>query len=136
MYSEIKKNLEEFEDLCEMANLKSQRTNLIADLWVEEKGDERQKSDNLPRVKVKTKNHGRFPISISENPEPLEPISGFKKEDLDIINNAKPYIKRNRDILLQYYNGEIDIEDLLDELANRNDYTRNNSKKKGSDKNV
>lgn len=127
MYKEINNNLKETEDLFEMANLKANRTKLKADLWVEEKGEERKKKDKEPRVKISTINHGRFPISISSNPKPLASLEGFKKEDLDIINNAKPYIKRNRDILLKLYNGEIDIEDLLDELAKRGDYIRNNT---------
>ena len=73
-----------------MSNLKANRTKLVADIWVEEKSEERQKPDNVPRVKVKTKNQGLFPISIEEEPKPLASIDGFKKEDLDIIDNAKP----------------------------------------------
>ena len=127
MYKEIKNNLQE-QELFEMSNLKANRTNLKADLWVEEKGEDRQKKDKEPRVKISTINHGRFPISISDNPTPLDSIDGFKKEDLDIINNVKPYIKRNKDVLLQFYKGKIDIDDLLDILSERGDYKRNKDK--------
>lgn len=125
MYREIKVNLQEQEDLFEMSNLKSARTNLKADLWVEEKGETRSVGHNEPRVKVTTINHGRFPISISGRPKPLKSTEGFKKEDLDIIKNVTPFIRRNRDILLQFYKGEIDIDDLLSELSKRGDYKRN-----------
>lgn len=128
MYKEIKNNLQENEELFEMSNLKANRTNLKADLWVEEKGEDRQKKDKEPRVKISTINHGRFPISISDDPTPLDSTDGFKKEDLDIINNAKPYIKRNKDVLLQFYKGKIDIDDLLDILSERGDYKRNKDK--------
>ena len=107
------------ENQIKYTKLKSKRTNLKTDLLVEEDGF------NQPKVQVYTINSGIISISISDNPIPLDSIDDFKQEDIDIINDSIYYVKRNKDILLQFYKNKIDIDDFLDILSERGDYKRN-----------
>jgi|GEM_PF-5485857 len=99
--------------------LKANRTKLKTDILVEEDGF------NQPKVQVYTISNGIVSISVSDNPIPLDSIDGFKQEDIDIINDSICYVKRNKDILLQFYKNKIDVDDFLDMLSERGDYKRN-----------
>ncbi len=122
LYEEVTNNLVEQEELFEMANIDKDAANLPADLWTEAKSKYRDKPDHKPRVKVETKNAGRFPIEISDDPKPLLSTKNLNKEDLRLINGVIPYIKRNTDLFLKLYNGEITEGKFFIELSKRNDY--------------
>ncbi len=104
----------EEESLFEMANLRQSSTGLPMVIWVSEKGH----AQHGPRIKVsKTHSHkanvtDAISVSISDEPE-IVAGEGLSTRD---FNSVKNYIKLNKDVLLDYWYGEIDTAELISKL--------------------
>ena len=126
MYSEIKKNLEESEDLFGMANLPGTKTNLrTATIWSDGGGVFRKRKDKLPQIKVGIKDEFLVSLSLDDELKELYKARVIKKSEDKIINLAKEYIKRNLDLFIKHYNSsayEYDDDDLKYDLAQRGYY--------------
>jgi hypothetical protein len=105
----------EIESLFEMANLRQNSTGLPMVIWVSEKGH----TQHGPRIKV-SKTHSyranitnSVSISISNEPE-IVAGEGLSNKDFELV---KKYIKLNKDVLLDYWDGEIDTAELIGRLV-------------------
>ncbi len=109
-------NVEEndLESLFEMANLRQNSTGLDMVIWVSEKGH----TKHGPRIKVsKTHSHkanimDSVSVSISDDPE-IVAGEGLSNNDFE---HVQEYIRRNKDVLLDYWYGEIDTAELIGRL--------------------
>lgn len=114
--------LDESEELFEMSNLTKARTHLSANIWVDDFGISRNIPHLKPRIKFQAdkadKAHGPLiPMSIDKKPEIL--IKNYKTELNNYeIGQIKNFIIRNYDLLIEYWNQEINI-DQLQELIKR-----------------
>lgn len=111
-------------NLFEMANLSPKRTGLKARIWAEGRGVERNKSDNIPRVKLQIDDKS-LSVSIEEHPKILAKSRNIKQTDLAAFKEAINYISRNYDLFLKHYNDitdDFDDEDLFNALRKRGDY--------------
>lgn len=103
------------ESIFEMANLRQNSTGLPMVIWVSEKG----RSQHGPRIKVsKAHSHkanimNTVSISISDEPE-IVAGEGLSNKDFELV---KKYIKLNKDVLLDYWDGEIDTAELISRLV-------------------
>ena len=103
--------------LDEMSNLTKRRTGLPMNISVQIETDEQKKyKHNLPRLKFQNNKSDRvtgisdlIPISISDNPKVLID----KKYENELYKAAREWIILNKDVLLQFWNQEIDIAELL-----------------------
>lgn len=104
----------EEESLFEVANLRQNSTGLPMVIWVSEKGH----AKHGPRIKVsKTHSHkasslDSVSVSITDTPE-IVAGEGLSNKDFELV--AK-YIKLNKDVLLDYWYGEIDTAELINKL--------------------
>lgn len=114
--------LDESEELFEMSNITKAHTRLPVNIWVDDFGISRNVPHNSPRIKFQVdkadKAHGPLiPISISKNPEIL--INNYKTyTNLNNyeIGQIKNFIIRNYDLLMQYWNQEINIDQFLQQV--------------------
>lgn len=104
-------NLSE-EKMCEMANLRQQSTGLPMIIYVSEKVTMR----HGPRIKVQS-NHATnlqkenlVTVTISDSPEL------FGNLDNKDFNLVKKFIALNKDILIQYWETEIDTSEFIKKL--------------------
>ena len=102
--------------LYEMTNLRSSTTNLPMTIWVYP--EIRKLKHNLPRLKFQNNYSSHLtdvkdlvPISIEDNPKILVKVNlKISQEDLATL---KSWIRENKEILLQFYNQEIDAGELI-----------------------
>ena len=103
------------EKLYEMANLQPRTTGLNYQLYATFNGEEEGLQHGL-RVKVKTKNAGRFPIVIDNNtvyPFNKDGIyDRLEQEDVDIVDAAVEYIKKHIPEFKAHWDGKIGDEQL------------------------
>ena len=93
MYSEIKKNLEESEDLFEMANLPGTKTNLrTATIWSDGGGVFRKRKDKLPWIKVGIKDEFLVSLSLDDELKELYKARVIKKRRIPIWRKSKKII--------------------------------------------
>ena len=100
----------EKELLFEMVNIKSYRTGLPYDLWLDSEGSARKTQHNLPRVKVNVDGN-LIPIQLTE--EPIIPSSVKGVTDFRHKSIVLRYLKAYRDILLAHFNNSIDDADVI-----------------------
>ena len=113
------------QELYEMANLTARRTGLQSvTIWSEQRGESRNKSDSLPRVKITGPDY-EVSVSIEKNPRILAQTKGIKQSEMLKIKKAIEYIGRNYDLFLKHYTSSEEVyddDDLKDELRKRGDY--------------
>lgn len=109
----------ENEKLEEMANIQPSRTGISSVLYATFDGVGEGYKHGA-RVKVKT-NSGRIPIQLEPSVKVPSDINVNKlpKEDINKIKEAVSYIKFNKDLFMQHWNGEIDDATLILELEKR-----------------
>lgn len=116
-------NLKENEILLEMSSLKSKRTNLPVNIWLDDIGKERKTKYNLPRIKVQNnylERNNEDTISIlidKDNPKVIASNSNLKQKDL---NKIFKWIKINYDLLMKHWNQEIDTIDFIQQMKEIN----------------
>ena len=101
-------------DLYEMSNLVQKRTGLPMIIYISTKAF----SKHGPRIKVQT-NHSQktsansfVSISISDDPK-IMAGTGLSNKDFEIV---KKFILENKKILLDFWNENIDVGDVLENL--------------------
>ncbi len=114
-YTENNNYIENDEIFFEMANLRQNSTGMPMVIWVSEKGYVK----HGPRIKVsKTHSHkadiqNSVSVSINDKPEIVAGI-GLNTKDFELV---RQYIKINKDILLDYWYGNIDTAELVTGLV-------------------
>jgi hypothetical protein len=107
----IKSELSLDEGTYEMANLRERTTGLPFVVFVSQKGN----AQHPCRVKIsKEPQTSRFFASVSVN-EPVELKDGhMRSEDIELLTK---WIRLNQDVLLQYWDGDIQYtEDMLEKI--------------------
>jgi hypothetical protein len=99
------------EALFDMANVRPERSGLPFIVWISAKGaarhDVRVKVAYPPRIQD-------FAASVSVRPDVRVVAGALPAQDLDLLER---WIVRNRDVLVQYWNGDIPYtEDALNAL--------------------
>lgn len=89
---------------------------LPSNIWVSEKD-----ADHEPRITVQRSKGARlqrnntFGMTISDSPSAIGDVgSDLSSEDIATLKN---FVLRNKDLLLAYWNGELDTSGLVDRLA-------------------
>lgn len=109
--------------LYEMSSITTRESGLKTKLNLIQNGANRG-YQHWARVKVTLSNKQLFPIEVNENGEvkPLDKdgvYTKLDKTDKDIVNDAIPYIKEHIDIIMAYWKGLFEEDDLHDILNNR-----------------
>lgn len=109
--------LDESEELFEMSNVRKKYTRLPVNIWLDDMGVYRKNTHNLPRIKFQANTSDKvsgigIPMSISKNPEILIDNPDTELNNYE-IGQVKNFIIRNYDLLMQYWNQEIDILEFL-----------------------
>lgn len=105
---------QEQDDFFLMANLRQKTTGLPMVIWVSERGDAKHGA----RIKVSTNHSEKIDISesvsvsITESPEIMAGI-GLSNKDFQLVAE---FIRLNKELLLDYWNSEIDTADLISDL--------------------
>ena len=99
-----------FDLLTEMANISKQKTGLDYIVWLFPKTG---KEKHGARIKIRV-NNNFIPITISDDPE----VKSFARLDAKKINKIKEWIVLNKEVLLEYWNGQGDIaiDEILEKL--------------------
>jgi hypothetical protein len=106
--------MEDGQDIFEMANLEYDLTGLAVYIYVSGKGN----TKHGPRLKV-SKIYGKmskslFPITISDKPKVIgDDIGDIKSKD---IKKIIEWVKLNKELLLAFWNGEINIKDFVNSI--------------------
>ena len=100
--------------LFEMVNVRSRRTGLPYDLWLDSSGSQRETQHNMPRIKVNVDGN-LIPVEISDNPK--IPSSVKLTKDIPHKMIVLRYVQAYKDILLAHFNNKIDDKDALDLLG-------------------
>ena len=104
----------ENEKLEEMANIQPRTTKLHGVLYSTCNGAN-EGYPHGPRVKIKTKNAGRFPIILKPSVKPVTADGLYKNlqnEDKLIVDEAVDYVKAHQKELLAHWDGIIGDEQL------------------------
>lgn len=115
--NETIKLLNEEELLYEMANIQPRTTGLKSQLYATFDGE--HLCPHGPRVKVRTKNFSKgFPIIINRKTNTIYPLNKkgeynkLEDDDKKAVDEALPYITKNKDVFLTHWNAEIGDEQL------------------------
>ena len=117
----------EFRHMCELRRLQMRRnlfllfeenvpksiTGLPYDIWLDKAGSERRVQHNEPRLKVKVDNNNLIPVSIAAEPKIL---AGRK---ISKFNKVSKWIQKHDDILMRYWNREINHSDFVDLISRK-----------------
>lgn len=120
MINFFEKNLNEFVDLSEMANLRKNSTDLPMVIYVSEKLNVRGKHG--PRIKVSTiygdkiSKKNLFTVTISDTPEVIGNTGDIKPKDLKKVID---FVVLNKKALLDYWELKIDIGDVIRKLKKK-----------------
>jgi hypothetical protein len=118
--TEAENYLDTLYHLDEMGNLHKLDTNLPMNIWVDEKGSNRNVEHNFPRLKFQGDSSNRLddtnliPISISKNPEIL--LENPPKLPSRFISLIKKFIIHNRDILEDHFNQKIRTQEMYQKI--------------------
>lgn len=110
---------EEAEKLVEMSNLVKRKTGLPVIIWVDDIGDNRNNKHFEPRIKMQNDygdraNSNTISISIDKtNPTILAGELQIKNSDFKLVQE---WIIKNYNALMEYWKGEIDIEEFKDKV--------------------
>ena len=114
---ETVKLLNEEELLYEMSNIQPRTTGLKSQLYATFDGE--HLCPHGPRVKVRTKTFPKgFPIIINRKTNKVYPLnkngeySKLQDDDRKVVDEALPYIIKNKDIFLTHWNAVIGDEQL------------------------
>lgn len=111
MMNYIVENLSELNEqiLFEMANIKSNRTGLNYDIWIDSMGFRRGNEHSYhPRIKVQIDNN-LIPIDITDDPQVPESVLKVLGDEFERhLPQVKKWIKEYKEILLAHYYGKID----------------------------
>lgn len=108
------------EELFEMSNVRKKYTRLPVNIWLDDIGAYRKNTHYGPRIKFQANKSDKvtgmgIPMSISVKPEVL--IDDLKTElNSYEIGQVKNFIVRNYDLLMKYWNQEIDILEFLQKV--------------------
>jgi len=94
------------QDLYEMANFNPTRTGLKEVIWISVKN-----SNHGPRIKIyegKQTKGKNFSVTIEDEPRTIGKVFVNSKE----LNNIFKFIKINKDLLLKYWEYQLDTVDL------------------------
>jgi hypothetical protein len=121
MSLQVLENLDMYTDgIFEMAHFQSRDSGLQHSLWFDEVNQYRTNKINTPRVKIGLDNGNLIPVSIEEQPGIL--LKGIQLAKAEDELKGKPkeemfnFISKNREVILQHWNGEIDSIDLFSKL--------------------
>ena len=89
-------------------NIPKSITGLPYDIWLDKAGSERRVQHHVPRLKVRVDKDNLIPVSIESDPKVY---AGRKIDKFKEISN---FIKSNKNILMRYWNREIEHDDLID----------------------
>lgn len=108
--------------LFEFAAYRPSDSGLKYSIWFDEYGKEKKYKPDEPRVKISMSNCTLIPISVEEYPKILLNGARLKKaEKLFSKTDQKQifaFVSRNRDVILQHWNHEIDTVNLYNALKN------------------
>lgn len=110
---------EQAELLVEMSNLIKRKTGLPVIIWVDDIGDNRNNKHFEPRIKMQNDygdraNSNTISVSINKiEPRILAGELNIKQSDFRLVQK---WIINNYEPLMQYWKGEIDIEDFKDKV--------------------
>jgi len=108
--------------LMEMSNLRYKTTGLPVIIFVSSGYTEGKMLQHSPRIKVsktyseKMNPFDTFSVTISKNPEVIGDHQ-IKSKDL---NKIKEFVKENYDVLIEYWEGEIETLDMLHSIQKIN----------------
>lgn len=111
------------DELNEMANLSKERTNLSVIVWVQVNNPMQH---NSPRIKFNNSKSNTLspdnlvPISISDDPHILSKPAPKMEISSSDFENVRSWIILNKDVLLKYWNAEIDTVELISKLKKFN----------------
>lgn len=122
--SEKMKVSDDMDMLMEMANLSKRSTGLDVIIWLQINNPQNAGKHNMPRIKFQnnTSDKGQLdegiPMSISDTPEILLKSDKLNTVKLDSkqVNAIKSWVKRNKDLLIGYWNGELTTDELVDKI--------------------
>jgi hypothetical protein len=107
------------DELFEMSNLHKKTTGLPVNIYVSSGGPTNNRHG--PRIKVMTNSGDKFnpyqttSIILKKDITP-DDIVGYDKLPADILSSVRDYINLNYDVLLAYWNDELDTNDLIKNL--------------------
>ena len=122
-----KQKSQKFRQMCELRRLEMRRdlfllfeenvpksiTGLPYDIWLDKAGSERRVQHNEPRLKVKVDNNNFVSVSIAAEPKIL---AGRK---ISKFNKVSKWIQKHDDILMRYWNREINHSDFVDLISRK-----------------
>lgn len=116
---DLKKLINE-DTLWEMSNVRKSRTGLPCNVSIQFQPDNKKKyQHNKPRVKFQNNKADRvtslsdlIPVSIEDNPQVLIDV----KYDKDIFKQVRKWIILNKDLLLEYWNQNIDDYEFIERM--------------------
>ena len=121
--SRVKSIVEEIlneEELFEISNIRKKYTRLPVNIWLDDIGAYRKNTHYKPRIKFQANKSDKvmgigIPMSISVKPEVLidDPKTELNSYE---IGQVKNFIVRNYDLLMKYWNQEIDILEFLQKV--------------------
>lgn len=118
---------EDKEILFEMTNLRKKHTGLPMNIWLDDIGAYRNIKHNVPRIKFQNDKSDKvldntIPISIDkENPQILTKTVQLKLPQKD-FKKLYDFIKDNYDLLIKFWNQEIDIFEFMSDMKKAPQY--------------
>lgn len=116
MHYEYTDNLseEEFEEeLGEMAHLVQRKSGLPYRFMIDYLGKERKRENNSPRIMISVKDNYKLVVPVSIDKDNPEILISLKEEDIPEFELVKKFIINHYEILMKYWNQEIDDLDTL-----------------------
>lgn len=106
--------------LWEMSNVRKNRTGLPCNVSIQFQPDNQKRyQHNLPRIKFQNNKSDRvtsisdlIPVSISDEPQVLTNV----KYDKDIFKEVRKWIILNKELLLEYWNQNIDDYEFINKM--------------------
>lgn len=107
------------DNLFEMSNIRKKTSGLPVNIYVSSGGSVNQRHG--PRIKVMTNTGDRFnphetvSVMLKQNIT-QDDVIGYDQLPPDILNDIREYINKNYDVLIQYWNDEIDTTEMVQGL--------------------
>jgi hypothetical protein len=107
------------DDLFEMSNIRKRTSGLPVNIYVSSGGSVNKRHG--PRIKVMTNTGDNFNpretfgVILKRNITP-DDVIGYDTLTNDVLNALREYINKNYDVLMKYWNDEIDTTEMVQEL--------------------
>jgi hypothetical protein len=121
MSLEVLENLDMYTDgIFEMAHFQPRDSGLPYGIWFDEVNEYRTDKINTPRVKIGLDNGNLSPVSIEKQPRIVLKGTQLEKAENELKGKPKEemfnFISKNREVILQHWNGNIDTVELFNHL--------------------